>query len=161
MLSVIAGLINLPFILTLDHFLEPAIGYHEPHPLAQELLAILLSSFIALLGVTMAVARYSGASENWMQRTARSFSSINPLLQHKWYVDELYSAVIVSPLLTLSRWFAIVFDRRLIDGLVNGIGRLSLTTGEGARRIQNGAIPTYALSILIGVVAVVIYFVVV
>ena len=160
-LSIIAGLINLPFILSLDHFLEPSIGYHEPHGLAQELLAILLSSFIALLGVTMAVARYTGASENWMQRVARGFSSLNPLLEHKWYVDDFYRTAIVNPLLTLSRWFAIVFDRRLIDGLVNGVGRLSMLTGEGARRIQNGAIPTYALSILVGVVAVVIYFVVV
>ena len=50
-------------------------------------------------------------------------------------------------------------DRLGIDAVVNGTGSLSMRAGDYARRLQNGAVPTYALSILLGVVVLVVYFV--
>jgi NADH-quinone oxidoreductase subunit L len=88
-----------------------------------------------------------------------SFSGLAPIVERKWYGDEFFNAVVVTPLRLLSDLFAEVIDTRVIDGLVNGAGKLSGALGERARQLQTGAIPAYALSILIGVVALVAYFV--
>jgi NADH-quinone oxidoreductase subunit L len=82
-----------------------------------------------------------------------------PAVEKKWYVDAFYMAAIVNPIRRASEWMAAVLDQKVIDGAVNGIAKLSATIGERARYIETGAIPTYALSILIGVVALVVFFV--
>ena len=53
------------------------------------------------------------------------------------------------------RWWARAFDLGLIDGIVNGVGRLVAGWAEGMRRVQTGFVMNYALGILLGAVAVV------
>jgi NADH-quinone oxidoreductase subunit L len=157
-LSVLGGLLNLPFVLTMERWLEPALGHHTEPSLTLELLAITLSVVVALFGLVIAFARYV-RNEGWTRPLGDGFKGLSPALEHKWYVDEFYNAAIVQPLWRISDWFARVFDQGFIDGIVNGTAKLSTWLGEGFRRLQNGAIPTYALSILIGVVALVAFFV--
>ncbi len=157
-LSIFGGVLNLPFVLTLERWLEPALGHHEEPLLTLELIAITLSVIVAVFGFLMAYARYQ-TSEAWPRRLAAPFASLQPVVERKWYVDEFYMAVVVNPVRRLADWFADVVDEQWIDGAVNGVGRLSLTWGEQIRRLQNGVVPAYALSILLGVVAVVAYFV--
>jgi NADH-quinone oxidoreductase subunit L len=157
-LSIAGGLLNLPFVLTLEHWLEPALGIHEEPLLTLELLAITLSVIVAAFGLVIAVARYI-RGEGWPQRMSDSFSGLAPVVERKWYVDEIYNAVIVTPLRLIADLFAEVIDSKVIDGLVNGVAKISAGLGERARQLQTGAIPAYALSILIGVVALVAYFV--
>jgi NADH-quinone oxidoreductase subunit L len=77
---------------------------------------------------------------------------IYTLLANKYYVDELYAAVIVKPLTLISRtvlWRGV--DEGLIDtGLVNGLGRVAQALGEVARRWQSGSIRNSATWILAG-----------
>ncbi|MCC6169559.1 MAG: NADH-quinone oxidoreductase subunit L [Caldilineaceae bacterium] len=157
-LSILGGLLNLPFVLTLDKWLEPALGAHEAPLLTLELLAITLSVIAALFGAVMAWARYM-TNEPWPRRLASRFSWLEPALQRRWYVDDFYWNYIVVPLRNLSTWFATVFDQQVIDGAVNWFATTSIQLGERARRIQTGAIPAYALSILVGVVVLVAFFV--
>jgi NADH-quinone oxidoreductase subunit L len=156
-LSVVGGLINLPFVLTLEHWLEPVVGYHEVPALTFELLAITLSVIIALLGFAMAYSRYM-TEEGWVERLASNFTWLTPWLENAYYVDEFYNKAIVQPLLGLSNWFA-GFDRKGIDRVVNGVGTVSMTFSNRLRSFQTGMIPMYALGIFIGVVAVLAYFV--
>jgi NADH-quinone oxidoreductase subunit L len=81
-----------------------------------------------------------------------------PALENKWYIDRVYDAVVIRPIKALASWFARIFDPKVVDGAVNGVGSVILDAGEVVRKLQNGAIPTYALSILLGVVAVLFYF---
>jgi NADH-quinone oxidoreductase subunit L len=156
-LSIIAGVINLPLLVTLEHWLEPSLDEHRIG-LTAELIAITLSVIVAVFGLLLAYARYL-ANEQWAARLIAPFRGLQSAAEHKWYVDEFYMAVIVQPLRAVAGWFANVVDKLGIDGLVNWVGGASLALGERARRVQNGAVPTYALSILIGVVLVTIYFV--
>jgi NADH-quinone oxidoreductase subunit L len=156
-LAVVGGLLNLPGALTLEHWLKPALGHHEGVNLTTELIAITLSVVIAAFGLLLAYARYL-ANERWAQAVTAPFRAFEHLAEHKWYVDEFYMAVLVNPLRALSHWFASAIDKQMIDGLVNGVGSVSLSVGERVRHLQNGAVPTYAMSIFIGVVAVVLYF---
>ncbi|MBU6350215.1 MAG: NADH-quinone oxidoreductase subunit L [Chloroflexi bacterium] len=155
--SLVAGVINLPFILTLDTWLKPVVGEHEHPALVVELLGILLSVVIAVVGILIARARYL-TKEGWVERLVQPLAVLQPLVEHRWYVDELYSLLVVSPIQGISGWFARFFDPKVIDGAVNSVGGVISDAGEAVRKLQNGAIPTYAFSILLGVVVVLFYF---
>ena len=157
-LSIVGGLLNLPFILTMESWLEPALGHHVEPSLTLELLAITLSVIIAAFGLIIAIALYM-RGEGWPRRLRDSFKGLMPVIERKWYVDEFYNAIIVNPIRDSSEWLSQSFDRNIIDGVVNGAGNISANLGERVRHLQSGSIPTYALSILIGVVALVAYFV--
>jgi NADH-quinone oxidoreductase subunit L len=157
-LSIVAGVINLPFVLTMEKFLEPAVGGHEAPSVTLEMLALLLSVVIGLFGAVMAYSRYR-TQENWVTRMAAPFKPLQPWLENAYYVDEFYMRYVINPLRKASTWMANVFDKKIIDGVVNGIGHVTMDMGSWARTLQNGRIPTYALSLFIGVVAVVIYFI--
>ena len=156
--SVIAGLFNLPFILTLEHWLEPALGYHKAPPLAVELAGFFLSALVWGAGLALAHGMYVGGKA-WAKQIVEPFKPLQPLVEHKWYVDEIYMMIIINPLRELANWFAKTVDKWGIDGIVNGAGKVSLLVGDQVRYLQNGAVPTYALSIFIGVAVVVVYFV--
>lgn len=157
-LAVAGGLLNLPFVLTLERWLEPALGHHEEPSLTLELLAITLSVVVAAFGLIFAIARYL-RNESWPRRAGANFKGLAPVVEHKWYVDEFYNAVIIKPIRLFADLFAEIIDPKMIDGLVNGAAKVSHWGGDWARKLQTGAIPAYALSILIGVVALVAYFV--
>ncbi len=157
-LTTIAGLLNLPFLVNMEYFLEPAVGHpHEP-PLAMELAALTSSFVVAVFGFVVAYSLYR-TRENWVQRVTQRLTFMEPVLQNAYYVDEFYTRVIVNPLLKLSGWFAAVVDPKYIDGAVNGVGHYTLVAGERIRYLQNGKIPTYALSILVGVVVIVVAYI--
>ena len=73
------------------------------------------------------------------------------VLHDKWYVDELYDAVIVRPILSASRAMWKFIDQGIVDGLVNGAGHLSRVVGWMGSRLQTGQTNTYAFAIVIGV----------
>jgi len=73
------------------------------------------------------------------------------VLYNKYYVDELYHALVVGPLVWLSRnvlWK--VIDEGVIDGAVNGIASVSSAIGDTVRRTQSGNTRSYAVWVLVG-----------
>jgi NADH-quinone oxidoreductase subunit L len=97
--------------------------------------------------------------EEWPKQVAAPVRPLQPLLEGKWYVDEVYNMAVVGPLKAASGWFARIFDPKVIDGMVNAVGEVTNDAGQAVRKLQNGAVPTYAFSIFLGVVAVVLYFI--
>ena len=75
------------------------------------------------------------------------------LSYNKFYVDELYGAVIVRPLLALARG-ALRFDLGVIDGIVNGLGLSARGGGASLSRLQSGRVRDYLLFMALGVAAV-------
>ncbi|MEO5510869.1 MAG: NADH-quinone oxidoreductase subunit L [Longimicrobiales bacterium] len=78
----------------------------------------------------------------------RGFAKV---LYNKWYVDEIYDAAIVRPLMGLSRGLWRVVDQGLIDGAVNGVGYASRAFGWVGSRMQTGQLNTYAFAVAFGV----------
>lgn len=79
-------------------------------------------------------------------------------IYNKYFVDELYDAVIVEPTIDGSRnlmWR--VFDVRLIDGIANGIGTVASGLGSIFRRAQSGYIRNYAAWVVAGAILVIVY----
>ncbi|MGC1106643.1 MAG: NADH-quinone oxidoreductase subunit L [Candidatus Acidiferrales bacterium] len=133
-------------------------GWTEPsHSLELQMTAIAVA--VAFIGFLIAWYVYilkPGAA----RKIADGLHPIYQLLWRKYYVDELYGAVIIGPLVWLSRnvlWK--VIDIRLIDGTVNGLAFLSRGVGSGLRHIQGGNTRSYATWVVVGAVAVTVFFV--
>ncbi len=87
------------------------------------------------------------------KKLAQSLHGLYTLLLNKYYVDEIYLALFVRPLLWISTnvlWH--VVDESLIDGTVNGAGRTAREIGEQARQIQSGNARSYAAWVIVGAV---------
>jgi len=79
------------------------------------------------------------------------------VLRNKWYVDEIYDALIVRPLVWLSRdvlWKQI--DQRAVDGAaVNGAARGARALGWANRWLQNGQVGIYVVVFVVGVLLII------
>ena len=75
------------------------------------------------------------------------------LLLNKYYIDEIYAALIVRPLLWISTnvlWH--VVDEGAIDGVVNGTATVARGSGSEARKMQSGNTRSYAAWVIVGAV---------
>ncbi len=87
------------------------------------------------------------------KRMAQSVRGLYTLLLNKYYVDEIYAALIVRPLLWISTnvlWH--VVDEGLIDGTVNGTATVARESGSQARKLQSGNTRSYAAWVILGAV---------
>ncbi len=168
--SVVAGYLNVPAGLGgsafLEHFLEPslrvpampgahAVAGHADHTL--EIVLMIVSSLIAVSGIAIASFLYLRRPDI-PDALAAKFPDAYAFLVHKAYIDELYDAVFVQPIKALSANVLWKADVRLIDGAVNGTGRIVVGAGSLARRIQTGSVRVYAVSVLFGAVMIVGYY---
>ncbi|HYA96901.1 MAG TPA: NADH-quinone oxidoreductase subunit L, partial [Methylomirabilota bacterium] len=141
-----------------DRFLGPALAARETavsgaeaasaHTLMIQLASVAV--FIALAGFLLAWWLYVRRPELPGKIAAAAKGAYTTLL-NKYYVDEIYSAVIVRPLLWISTrvlWQNV--DARGIDGTVNGIARGAVFMGDRLRRVQSGNTRSYAVWVVIG-----------
>jgi len=156
-LSIVGGVLNLPGIYTLEHWLEPLL-VHNLHVSFDWTVAI-GSTVLALFGLLFASLIYSRrqpkveASDPLALRMKRLFK----ILYNGWYIDVAYQKVVVDPYHRLAGFLAATFDVTIIDGFVNGVGDLVRSSAAGLRRLQNGFVRTYVLFVLAGVVAMLTY----
>ena len=167
--SVFAGYLNVPAALGgsafLEHFLEPSLhvpavdgahaAEHADH--AVETTLMIVSSLIALAGIGIAAFLYLKRPELPKVFAAR-YPGLYRLFVNKGYVDEMYDAVLVQPIKSLSEHVLWKADARVIDGAVNGTGQIVAETGALVRQIQTGSVRAYAVSVLFGAVVIVGYY---
>jgi NADH-quinone oxidoreductase subunit L len=163
--SMLAGFVGVPAVLgggnQIEHFLTPAAHETESESLATggtEMLLMAASTGAALSGLMLAYLFYVARPELPARLTAKAHAMYSIML-HKYYVDELYDAVIVWPVVRTSREFLWKFvDTIIIDGTVNSVGNFVRGLAKGLRHMQTGYVRTYAAWILLGGVAVVAWF---
>ncbi len=151
-LSIIGGYIGVPEALGGHHqlagFLKPvipAITEHLSHSTEYFLMALATGGvLVAILIAWMLFKNYQPEAE------AKGFGKI---LQHKWYVDELYDRIVVKPLQALSGFLNNVFEKKGIDGLVNGVGKVIQYSSRQLRLVQSGQVGVYVLLMVIGMIA--------
>ncbi|MGQ9516273.1 MAG: NADH-quinone oxidoreductase subunit L [Anaerolineae bacterium] len=157
-LAVIGGYIGLPRLSAVEGYLEPVLpAEHIAEAGAVEWVLLAVSAAVALGGIALAYYLYVVRPEV-PARLSKQYRGLYTLLRHKYYVDEFYIAAVVEPLRRLGRFIAELFDPRVVDGAVNGLARLAGVCGEGLGVLQNGRVRSYALSILVGVVIILGYF---
>jgi len=128
----------------LPQYLQPVLGeVHEPS--AQEaLMSTVWAVGAALVGLLVALLAYAwrpGA----LWSIARALPFLYRLVAGKYFVDEIYTALITRPGRRLSEFVSAHFDLGVIDATVNGVGWLTAKIGSAVRRTQTGFIRNYAL----------------
>ena len=104
---------------------------------AHDLLVPVLSGVVATAGVLLAWIMY-GRRPVRAEDIGRPKNALHALLLNKYYVDEIYDALVVMPIYHLCQWCARTFDLGVIDGAVNGVGRARSSPG---RRGSGGCRP--------------------
>ena len=167
-LSVIGGYIGIPSVLGganhFEHFLEPI--FHAPpvtHEIAErgghalELLLMSGTTAAAVLGFLLAWLLYYRRPE-LPDRIASAAGMVYRFVLNKYYVDELYRAVFVKPLIegsTKLLWHGI--DTATIDNAINGSAHGAQELSDTVRHMQSGNIRSYAGWVALGAALVVAY----
>ena len=141
-LSLIGGL-----IFKIPDFLQAF--FHAPEPPKDESL-MMISVASGVIGILIAWFVYI-AKPAMADSLASTFKWLYTPLYNKYYVDEIYDAMVVKPLVGGSRWVLWKgADAGLIDGSVNGVGALAQKVGGVLRLLQSGNIRSYATWVLFG-----------
>jgi NADH-quinone oxidoreductase subunit L len=170
-LSVVGGWLAAPAFLGgpdyFANFLTPVFGGKESVEVLGEAAAHTLELTLAFVAVGAALAGWAVAYWLYLVRPekadglAKSMATPYRILLNKYYVDELYDAVIVKSLVWISTnvlWK--VVDVEAIDGTVNGIAGGTTAIGDGVRHTQSGNTRSYAVWVVVGAIVIlaVIFF---
>jgi NADH-quinone oxidoreductase subunit L len=137
----------------LEHFLAPVfepsykLTAHHVHHLshATEYLLMGISVGGALIAIVIAWNTFSK-----YEKTDKQQSGLGKFFENKWYIDELYDRIIVQPVLHLAKVLNNFVEKKIIDGIVNGVGRSVNYGSRQIRLLQNGQVSLYVLLMVIG-----------
>jgi NADH-quinone oxidoreductase subunit L len=154
-LALVGGFVNMPFLPTFEHFLEPAFEgvemAHLPEAGTQWVLAI-ISVAAGIVGIVMAYRRYVTGAQGVEE------GGVWDTLLAGYRVDDLYGKTLVLPGKRLATAAAFTADAKVVDGAVNGVGRVVTWAADRLRPIQTGMVRNYGVGILAGAVGLLIWF---
>jgi NADH-quinone oxidoreductase subunit L len=154
--AVVAGFIGIPELFApdahaLEHFLAPVFAgstalAHAHHVEAStEWILMGAATVLILIVIVYAVNKFKKYT------TTEPNTGIAKVLENKWYIDELYDTIIVKPLFWKADFLKNTIEKYVIDGAVNGVGKL---VGYGSRQfrlIQSGQVGSYILMMVMAV----------
>jgi len=155
-LSIVGGAMQLPFgkdFNFLERWLAPVVEESEAHihetwAYQNKYLLLVVAIVIAVVGIAASIAVYA---KSWVK-------PIEPkILEQAWYYDNAASRLIAGPgakTFNLIAWI----DANIVDGIVNGVGKLIRNIATSLRRAQSGFVRAYALLISLGAVVILIWF---
>jgi NADH-quinone oxidoreductase subunit L len=123
-------------------------------PHAFHLDVALQGTLAAAVGIALAALGHFGRRSDGPQME-RYLGPLETLFANRFYIDQLYAALVVKPLEVVAL-IAAAFDRYVVDGIVDGIGRLPGVLGGGVRRLQSGLLQRYALAGVMGTLLIVL-----
>lgn len=156
-LAVVGGWIGIPEIFMhgghrLEAFLHPIFSQSsallEKHELTHstEFILMGISVGLALLAIIFAWMKFSK-----YEKTDAEETGLGRILANKWYVDEIYDAAIVKPVQSLAAFFKNTWEKNVIDGFVNGVGKAVNYGSRQIRLLQSGQVSTYVLLMVFGI----------
>jgi NADH-quinone oxidoreductase subunit L len=151
-LSAVGGAMGVPEILGghhwLGHHLSSIIGAEQALHLSHTTEWILMgtSVSIAVIALLIAVGKYSKQADGEPQ------TALGKFLYNKWLVDELYEKTIVQPLNRFAGFLKEVVEKNVIDGVVNGTGKLVQYGARQTRLMQSGQVGYYILFMVLSIV---------
>ena len=148
--SMLIGLVGTPFANYFEEFIHPhteAIAEVAESAEAFDWTEFLImggsSVGIALIGITLASLMYLSGKIG-ASAIAKQIEPLYKLSLNKWYIDEIYDTVFVQGSRNLAKQI-LEIDVRIVDGIVNLAGFVTLVTGEGLKYLENGRAQFYAL----------------
>jgi NADH-quinone oxidoreductase subunit L len=165
--ATVLGALQIPFHGTdvVDNFLEPTFkgskyfGHLDPSD-GFTLIGLVVGAVLGVAGIALAYriwVQRPGSSARIQQRLA----PVHRLFVNKWYFDELIDIAVVRPFAWFGRFGRQTFERAVVQGGLMG-GTVSVVRAGSAtvRALQSGLLRTYAALLVLGTVAVGLYFLV-
>jgi len=157
--SMLVGLLGTPWNSRFARALDP----HEAAEMARH---FSWSEFLPLAGASVAIA-FAGISLAFVayflrrldlgKLAAGRFPAVNDFLANKWYLDSINDKIFVQGSRKLAKQVLDV-DSKVVDGVVNLTGLLTLGSGEGLKYFETGRAQFYALIVFAGVILLVVLF---
>jgi NADH-quinone oxidoreductase subunit L len=157
-LSALGGAIGIPHIMGGNHWLTGQLSSivstpQEAHlAVSTEWILMGVSVAIAAIALVIALSRYS------KQTDEEPSSAIGKFFYHKWYIDELYQKAIIEPLNKFALFLKEFIEKKVIDGAVNGTGKLVQFSARKVRLIQNGQAGYYILFMVLGIITLFLFW---
>jgi len=155
-LAAIGGFVGIPEVFVpggdrLTPFLSKVIATnHEPVSRSTEFFLMGLSGVLVVATILFTWFRF----RNYQPKEQKGFGKV---LENKWYVDELYDNIIVNPLNKLAGFLNNFFERFIIDGIVNGVGRAVNYSSRQLRLLQSGQVGSYVLLMVLSILLLLLY----
>jgi NADH-quinone oxidoreductase subunit L len=163
LLAAVGGMLSLPFkaIEFLNDWLEPVFAdarQIDPTSFVAGTTLEGISVVFGLIGLFLAYRIYRrGIPAPDGDPLPAQLGVAGRLFQHAYYFDEAIANLVRGPVTRSADWLSRVFDLGIIDGAVNGVAMLVRDTGGRLRRVQTGLVRNYALGVVIGAVALLVY----
>jgi NADH-quinone oxidoreductase subunit L len=156
-LSIVGGFVNIPEVFAkggekLTEFLSPVIAKHQGHAVSHSTEYLLMGLSTVLILATLAFAWFR--FKNYQPTEEKG---IGKVFENKWYVDELYDKIIVTPLSRFAGFLNDIFERYIIDGVVNGVGRAVNYGSRQLRLLQSGQVGSYVLLMVLSILVLLLY----
>ena len=163
-LAVVGGFIGIPEVFAknahwLEHFLEPVFAQSKLlrlEHLGDSSHELLMMGIVTVLVIAMIVWAWTKYSK--YDKSTEKEIGFAKVLEHKWYVDEVYDGAVVKPVNGLASFFKNVVEKSGIDGLVNGTGRFVQYSSRQLRLLQSGQVGNYILFMVLSIVMLFIIF---
>jgi NADH-quinone oxidoreductase subunit L len=155
-LAAIGGFVGIPEVFVkggdkLTPFLSSVIATnHEPVSRSTEFFLMVLSGVLVVATIIFTWFRF----KNYQPKEQKGFGKV---LENKWYVDELYDKIIANPLNKLAGFLNNFFERFVIDGIVNGVGRAVNYGSRQLRLLQSGQVGSYVLLMVLSILLLLLY----
>lgn len=156
LLSATSGALGIPAVLGgnnfLHHYLTPIMVGHTPvaHNHTVELALMAVSTLAMLSAAALAFLLYRHGYSPQAQLGARLLRPLYLLSFNKYWLDELYQAVFITPARNLALFVHRVLDAKTIDGIVNGLGQVTLFTAAATSYKMSGNLHRHALVFVLG-----------
>jgi NADH-quinone oxidoreductase subunit L len=162
-LAAIGGILSLPFkgVEFLTDWLDPVFADALKIDVTSFAAATTLdgiSVIFAIVGLALAVRLYRrGIPSPEGDPLPAQLGLAGRLFQHAYYFDEIIANIVRGPVYRFADWLNRGFDLGIIDGAVNGVATLVRDTGGRLRRVQTGLVRNYALGVVLGAVALLVF----
>ncbi|MDQ6709014.1 MAG: NADH-quinone oxidoreductase subunit L [Candidatus Dormibacteraeota bacterium] len=137
------------------NFLEPVFGHAVDIGTGAFIGLALLTLVAAGIGFGLAYFLYARRPEMAVAWRTR-LGPIATLVEHKYYIDELYDRVFVRPGFALARFLSDYVEPRVIDRAVNGVAEVVLVEAREWRLFQTGRVRSYGLWTLGGAIGIIV-----
>ena len=157
--SVLIGLLGTPWNSRFAGLLDPeeALEMAEHFSWGEFLPLAGASVAISVIGISVAVLSYALRRIDLGELVAARFPAVNAFLANKWYLDDINDKLFVRGSRKIAREVLEV-DAKVVDGVVNLTGLLTLGSGEGLKYFETGRAQFYALIVFGGVIGLVVLF---
>jgi NADH-quinone oxidoreductase subunit L len=164
-LSAIGGFIGIPELFSethvLNQYLAPILsvpGSLNLGSVSHTFEWILLGASVVILTLIILKSyRQYVSGNNIPSLRDEDIKGFGKILYNKYYIDEIYRAIIVRPLIGIGNICWNYFDKKIIDGFLRSLNKGVILGSQGARLIQTGNIGFYIFAMVFGIIAILMF----